>query len=277
MRKLYGKVTDREIKLQSAFAGVQGEAGATALVLSFSADWFSLGKRVIFLNAHHENPVSVLLGVDRLYGADENSYLLPIPKEALAYPGDALLIVEGTKEGTNMLARTLTCCFHVEAAPTGKAENIIKDEALQLQAQLDGIKQTLIKGMADAEEIGDYALRAEQAAEQAEAHAGVALAASRNCLLATGQQHAACFQGKANVPKDWVQTDNGFFCDIPTENILSTDALFMFVPNEKKSLAERMGLLSCESGDGYIRLCAQKSPEESFLMPYTWIRGVIVL
>lgn len=277
MRKLYGKVSDREIKLQSAFAGVQGEAGATALVLSFTADWAHLGKRLVFLNSHHENPVAVLLGVDRLYGDDPFTYIVPIPGEALEFPGDALLMAEATEEGSGKLIRTLTTAFRVSPAPTGTLNPMEEDEALQLQAQLDSIRETLMLGLSDAELIGNYAKRAENAAEEAEEHAGVALAASRNCILASGDHHAACYQGKITVPILWEEQDSVYVCDIPTERSLSTDALWLFIPREKQAIAEQMGLFACESRDGFLRLFAAKAPSESFTADYTLMRGVILL
>lgn len=277
MRKLYGKVSEREIKLQSAFAGVQGEAGATALVLSFTADWAHLGKRLVFMNSHHENPVTVLLGVDRLYGDDPLTYMVPIPGEALAFPGDALLMAEATEEGSGHLIRTLTTVFSVAPAPTGTVSPMAEDEALQLQAQLDSIRETLMEGLSDAELIGSYARRAEEAAAEAEGHAGVALAAARNCILASGDYHAACYQGEIRVPTLWEEKDSVYFCDIPAEKSLSTDALWVFIPREKQAVAEAMGLFACESRDGYLRLFAQKAPGESFTADYTLMRGVILL
>lgn len=123
-------------------AGVQGEGNSSALVITFDDSWEDYSKRIIWRDAHGENPVSILFAES--YLQSNGSYIIPIPSEPLALPGWCGFTIEGYAAATpTQIAMTVT-----EAMQVLPAENYYApaeptpSQAMQLQEQIDNIELT---------------------------------------------------------------------------------------------------------------------------------------
>ena len=65
------KVFGNHISKDSNSAGVRGEANVTKLRITFDDGWDSYAKHMTFWDAYGENPVSIVLTVDRLEDAEK--------------------------------------------------------------------------------------------------------------------------------------------------------------------------------------------------------------
>lgn len=120
-------------------AGVQGEGNATSLVIRFDSSWDNYNKRIVWRDAHGENPTSVLFTA--AHYQNDGTYILPIPSEPLAIAGWCSFTIEGYAAATpSQIAMTVTEDmqvlpsenFYEPAEPT-------PSQALQLQRQIDNI------------------------------------------------------------------------------------------------------------------------------------------
>lgn len=123
-------------------AGVQGEANAARLRITFSKDWEGYSKRVVWRDAVGENATAVLLQNTLKYladGGDPLTFTTPIPGEALGVPGWCSFTVEGYREGepdavaisvTDRLLVKPNDDYNAPSEPT-------PTQAQQLQAQID--------------------------------------------------------------------------------------------------------------------------------------------
>lgn len=149
-------------------AGVQGEANATALVVSFDESWDGYAKKITFWDALEQNPVVRMLTADLLVDitSDTRTYRTTIPGEPLALDGECLLVIDGYKDGVR--ARSMSLQLAVEAAPVaedaGEPSDPTPTQAEQLQVQIEAI-------IGDIQKVADGAERAEKAAEIAESYA----------------------------------------------------------------------------------------------------------
>ena len=151
-------------------AGIQGEANATALVVSFDESWDGYAKKITFWDALVQNPVERTLTVDLLVDAarDTRTYKTTIPGEPLTLAGECLLVIDGFVDGVH--ARSVPVRLTVEEAPTadnaGEPADPTPTQAEQLQMQIDTIMEDIGKAVAGAE-AADTAAKAAAAAVEA--------------------------------------------------------------------------------------------------------------
>ena len=154
-------------------AGIQGEANATALVVSFDESWDGYAKKITFWDALGQNPVERTLTVDLLVDAarDTRTYKTTIPGEPLALAGECLLVVDGYMDGTR--ARSMAVRLTVEEAPVaedaGEPDDPNPTQAEQLQVQIDAIMGDIGKAAAGAE-AAEVAVKAAELAESYSTH-----------------------------------------------------------------------------------------------------------
>lgn len=152
-------------------AGIQGEANATVLVVSFDESWDGYEKHITFWDALEQNPVKRILTYDLLVDAasDMRTFKTTIPGEPLALAGECLLIIDGYADGKR--PRSLPLRLTVEKAPlatnAGDPVDPIPEPYEQLQVQIEvlmGDVQTVAQGV---EEVRKIAVNVNQSADAA--------------------------------------------------------------------------------------------------------------
>ena len=91
------KVNGNYLEKDSRFAGVQHEANARSLHITFDPSWDGYAKTVTFWNALNENPVNRLLTADLLDSLAEDTrvYTVPIPGEPMEVDGEMTFVIDG--------------------------------------------------------------------------------------------------------------------------------------------------------------------------------------
>lgn len=190
MREIPIQVTDEYVRGAGVAVGAAGSHDDVALRISFSPMWTGTARSIVWLDAAGENPTTTQLGTGLLAEGETEVYLVPIPAEPKALPGEMTMTIKGaTVSGGKETAATLTAAarFRVlESAWDPDAEesaDITPTQAEQLRSEIDAVKADIIvvRGVAAAEEERKTAesLRAEQetAREDAEAERAAAEAA----------------------------------------------------------------------------------------------------
>jgi len=166
-------VTGENIKLSNKVAGAEGSFNAVSLSLTFDSTWDGTTKKMYFFDVNGANAVYRLLTTDLIVSG---AYIVPIPAEPLAYPGEMTITIRGidlatdgtTAERIIMSASTTMKVLSAIIPETDVApEEPTPTQAEQLQAEIDDIKDTI----SDAEDAATAAQAAQAAAELALTHA----------------------------------------------------------------------------------------------------------
>ena len=154
------RVSGSYLCCDSHTAGVQGEANAVALRITFDGSWDGLAKTVTFWNARGENETKRLLTADCLedIAASGRVYLVSIPGEAMTAAGKCRFAIDGYIAGQ----RQRSIYAQLVVRPAGNSgDSTVEDptptQAEQLQTQIDVLQ----------EELQTKAVRAETAAAAA--------------------------------------------------------------------------------------------------------------
>lgn len=164
MREIFLNITNEYIKQSDRFAGVQGAANATALILSFDESWDGFAKHLTWFNAEGQNPVYLLLTVDKASDQSFRKYRVLIPKEALELGGNCTLVIEGYKDSA--VAKSITAEFEVAPSPD-TSEALSGQEpsptlAQQLQEEIEDIKDGIVAAVSNSAEAQKTAKTAEE-------------------------------------------------------------------------------------------------------------------
>lgn len=111
------KVNGNYLEKDSRFAGVQYEANARSLHITFDPSWDGYAKTVTFWNALNENPVNRLLTADLLDNLvqDTRVYTVPIPGEPMEVGGEMTFVIDGYDVEPFVGGRAyLTASFKIE-------------------------------------------------------------------------------------------------------------------------------------------------------------------
>ena len=225
MREIPIQVTDEYVRGAGVAVGAAGSHDDVALRISFSPMWTGTARSILWLDAAGENPTTTQLGTGLLAEGETEVYLVPIPAEPKALPGEMTMTIKGaTVSGGKETTATLTAAarFRVlESAWDPDAEesaDITPTQAEQLRSEIDAVKADIVvvRGVAAAEEERKVAeeargkaesLRAkkEAAREDAEAERAAAEAARVKAEAAREAAEAARanweeYQAEKNYP-----------------------------------------------------------------------------
>lgn len=147
VRTIRVTVVGERLRKDSKSAGVQGGANAAALHIAFDQSWTGFSKRIIWRNAAGEDPVAVILynSVSALAeGAEALAFDVPIPAEPLALAGWCSFTIEGYLDAQpDVVLYTvrdrLQVLPNVEAGGALPPDDVTASQAMQLQAEIDGI------------------------------------------------------------------------------------------------------------------------------------------
>lgn len=135
------QVTGCTVKKDSKNAGVQGEANATTLRITFSPEWEALSKKILWLDAGGGNPVAKILTTET-DGACETT----IPGEPLAKAGQCCFTIQGVKNSIVAMAVT----EHLDVLPNdsygmeaGNAADPTPSVADQLTGEVAALAKTV--------------------------------------------------------------------------------------------------------------------------------------
>ena len=192
-------VNGSHLTKDSNVAGVQHEANAKTLRITFDEGWDGYAKKVTFWDALDANPVKVILGTDRLEDITKSTrvYLCPIPGEAMTEEGQCRFVIDGYLEGVRQ--RSLEDMLKVYPAgyeeEAGEPTDPTPSQAEQLQGEIEAISETI-------REAAVSAAAAAEAAENVEAKLGEVTAAVEGAQQAAedaegARAAAAAAQGAA--------------------------------------------------------------------------------
>lgn len=128
------------VTTDSAVAGVQGSGNVDKIVVRFDESWAGYAKSACWWDAHGIRAGEPrLLTADLLVDAAEGkSYILLTPPEALRWPGQCTLVIDGWRDGA--LARTVRQEFQVVPAPaSAKGSDVTPSQAQQLQSEIEAM------------------------------------------------------------------------------------------------------------------------------------------
>ena len=174
MREIPIQVTDEYVRGAGVAVGAAGSHDDVALRISFSPMWTGTARSIVWLDAAGENPTTTQLGTGLLAEGETEVYLVPIPAEPKALPGEMTMTIKGaTISGGKETAATLTAAarFRVlESAWDPDAEesaDITPTQAEQLRSEIDAVKADIVvvRGVAAAEEERKVAEEARGKAE----------------------------------------------------------------------------------------------------------------
>jgi len=175
------QVQDEYIKKSSSIAGAAGSHNAVTLEISFNSLWEGTTKKVYFFDAYGQNPVCIILTLDKLKEGATDVYLVPIPSEPLAYEGDMTMTIKGVEldgENVERIVMSASTTFKVLPAEVPDAEHepadLTPSQAEQIQAQIDAMKIDILTAEKAVLEADGFAEQAGQSAEAAAAAATVA-------------------------------------------------------------------------------------------------------
>lgn len=233
------KVGGNHLSKDNKNAGVRGEANVTKLRITFDEGWDGYAKTVTFFDAHGNNPVKRIQGVDLIEDIinDTRTYVTPIPQEPLAIAGELTFVIDGYFDGKRQ--RSLSDKLVVKDAPdtddAGEPTDPTPTQAEQLQVQIDVIKGTiqnafiseqnaktsennakaseenaqnsadsalssLNKAKEYAEEAGEHSAKAEHFVEDANEAANKAeIALTHNPIIVDGNWHIWSAQNKEYI------------------------------------------------------------------------------
>ena len=161
MREIPIQVTDEYVRGAGVAVGAAGSHDDVALRISFSPMWTGTARSIVWLDAAGENPTTTQLGTGLLAEGETEVYLVPIPAEPKALPGEMTMTIKGaTVSGGKETTATLTAAarFRVlESAWDPDAEesaDITPTQAEQLRSEIDAVKADIVvvRGVAAAEE-----------------------------------------------------------------------------------------------------------------------------
>ena len=183
MREIPIQVTDEYVRGAGVAVGAAGSHDDVALRISFSPMWTGTARSIVWLDAAGENPTTTQLGTGLLAEGETEVYLVPIPAEPKALPGEMTMTIKGaTVSGGKETTATLTAAarFRVlESAWDPDAEesaDITPTQAEQLRSEIDAVKADIVvvRGVAAAEEERKVAEEARGKAESLRAAAETA-------------------------------------------------------------------------------------------------------
>lgn len=151
------KVFGSYLRKDSNLAGVQHEANAKKLRITFDESWDGYAKTVTFWDAKGLNPVNRVLTADLLEDLAENTriYICPIPGEAMTEAGFMSFAISGILDGVRQ--RTVGTELEVKASPYVEEADQPVDptptQAEQLQTQMEQVLHDLQQSMAAAASV----------------------------------------------------------------------------------------------------------------------------
>lgn len=204
MKTILCQVADEFIRGAGLVVGAAGSHHDVSLELVFSDLWSGYTKSVTWIDADGLNPTLTILTTDLLKPGTLNTYVVPIPAEPKAKPGDMTMTIKGVmvtpESGTESSAiLTVAATFRVmESKWDGDAQaggDVNATQAEQLQQQIDTVLNTISEAGESAVAAFGSAQRAETAAAQAKASASAAqsseTAADTSAAAAQAAQQAA--------------------------------------------------------------------------------------
>lgn len=222
MRTIDGRV---EVRVSGSYitkdnrnAGVQHEANATELRITFDKGWDGYAKTVTFWDALMENPVKRTLTTDLLEENSTRVYIVPIPGEALTEAGEMTFVIDGYVEGKRK--RSASAALWVNEAPFAEDATDPSDptpsQAEQLQAEIDDMIATIAEAKTarnEAQAAATAAAASETAAEtsadSAETDAAKAETAATKAEAAQTKAEAAQAKAENAVGKTSYIGTNG--------------------------------------------------------------------
>ena len=163
------KVCGNHISKDNKYAGVSGEGNVTKLRITFDEGWDGYSKTVTFFDAHGNNPVKRIQGVDLIEDItkDARTYLTPIPPEPLAIAGELTFVADGYLDGKRQ--RSVADKLVIKESPitddAGEPTDPTPSQAEQIQGEIEKIKDDILNAVIaknDAETAKNLAVLAQQ-------------------------------------------------------------------------------------------------------------------
>lgn len=160
------KVCGNHISKDNKYAGVCGEGNVTKLRITFDEGWNGYSKTVTFFDAHGNNPVKRIQGVDLIEDItkDAETYLTPIPPEPLKIEGEMTFVIDGYFDGKRQrsVADKLVVRYSPNTDDAGEPTDPTPSMADQLQGEIEKIKGTIANAAESEKQAKASELEAER-------------------------------------------------------------------------------------------------------------------
>ena len=191
-RVIQCQITNEYVKGAGVPVGAAGSHHDVALELSFSPMWAGSARTITWYDALMQNPTLTLLTVDLLKEGETEVYIVPIPAEPKAEPGEMTMTIKGVfvEDGVETSATLSTSCKFT-VLPSDYDEDAAEEQdvtptlAEQLQAEVEEIKDTIWDARAAATEA---AASASAAAVSAQGASGSQQAAAASQVAAANSE-----------------------------------------------------------------------------------------
>lgn len=199
------------IKYAGEAVGASGSHNSIVLRVEFDDQWADTTKSAYFTDALGEKTVEIVLALDSLVLGQENVYDVPVPFEAMKYPGHAIISFKGTVTSEETVSKAITTAFGkfrvYDSAIPESADNageITPDTATQLQAEIDALKDlfsTAVEVSNEAKQAAQNAAASAYSAQTSKTAAETAQAAAETAE--TGAEESA------TLSKSWAVGGTG--------------------------------------------------------------------
>lgn len=232
------KVLDEHVIGDRVTVGAAGSHDDVLIELSFSELWHGTTRQVCWFNAMGADPTIRLLTTDLLAEGETEVYRVPVPAEAKAIAGDIFMTIRGVVVGSDGAETRATMSAKAEFrvlesmwdSDAQESQDITPDQATQMQAQLDLIKENIddaaaAAGAKEASETSAAAAAKSAAAADASANAAkdsAAYAAEAADGLYVWENYDA--EKEYAVLNKVVWNGSSYVCVNPCKGILPNDA-----------------------------------------------------
>lgn len=149
-RVIQCQITNEYVKGAGVPVGAAGSHHDVALELSFSPMWEGSTRTIIWYDALMQNPTYTILSPSLLKEGETEVYIVPIPAEPKAEPGEMTMTIKGVfvGDGVETSATLSTSCqFTVLSAEwdedAEEEQDVTPTLAEQLQSEIDEIKEDI--------------------------------------------------------------------------------------------------------------------------------------
>ena len=200
------KVGGNYLSKDNKNAGVKGEANVTMLRITFDEGWDGYAKTVTFWDAHGNNPVKRIQGIDLLEDITKSTltYITPIPKEPLAIAGEMTFVIDGYVDGKRQ--RSISDKLVVKDSPSAEDAAEPTDptpsQAEQLQSQIDKFMGDVQVAVIARDETKVYRDEAESFSQNAQA-------TSETVLSKVAEAEESAIKAEQSVGKTSYIGENG--------------------------------------------------------------------
>ena len=263
-RVIQCQITNEYVKGAGVPVGAAGSHHDVALELSFSPMWEGSTRTIIWYDALMQNPTLTMLTPNLLKEGETEVYIVPIPAEPKAEPGEMTMTIKGVfvEDGIETSATLSTSCkFTVLPSDydedAEEAQDVNPTLAEQLQAEIEKVKEDIVDARAAATEA---AASASSAAVSAQGASGSRQAAAAS-QIAAAESEANALASK-NAAVNAAGSAAGSAAAAETSKEAAEDAETN-AEGSARSASESVGIATAKAGEAAASAAAAKASADA--------------